>query len=703
MVTSHQVTLSGLAAGTTYYYQVNSTDSKSNHGKSGGHTLKTTGFSISGTLSPAAGGSGTTLALSGATSTSATADSAGSYSFAELPNGTYTVAPSHAGYAFTPSSQSTTVNGTNITGVNFTANAAAVAPTISTQPGNQTVTSGQTATFTVVATGTAPLSYQWQKNGASIAGATATSYTTPATTTADSGATFRVVVSNTAGSITSSAATLTVNNSTPDTTPPTVSITAPTKGATVSGVTMVSGTASDNVAVSSVQVSVDNGNFSNASGTNNWTFSLDTASLSNATHTLIAKATDSSGNTATSGSISISVNNASSPTATINWTDVHQQIDGFGAASAFTGTGITDSQADLFWSTSSGVGLSLLRTQIQPDGTYPESATMQKAQARGVKIWGAPWTPPANMKTNNSLTNGGSLLAIDYQAYANYLSQYVLTLKNSHGISLYALSIQNEPNYAATWRSCIWTGQQFHDFILNNLIPTFKRNGVTAKIIMPEESGWIFDLTSSTLNDPAAAAGVSIIAAHNYDGAGASTYSLGQNQGKGLWETEVSTFETFDPSIANGLVWAQKINDWMTVANANAWHYWWLLTGSSNDNEALIGPSGQTTKRLYVMGNFSKFVRPGYVRIGTTASPVGGVSISAYKDPSTGKFAIVAINHNGSNVVLNFALNGFTATSVTPWVTSSSLDLAQQTSITVGGSAFTATLPASSVTTFVGP
>src|SRR5712671_2757228 len=93
----------------------------------------------------------------------------------------------------------------------LTVNAAAVAPTISTQPGNQTVTSGQTATFTVVATGTAPLSYQWQKNGASIVGATATSDTTPATTTADSGATFAVVVSNTAGMVTSAAATLTVN------------------------------------------------------------------------------------------------------------------------------------------------------------------------------------------------------------------------------------------------------------------------------------------------------------------------------------------------------------------------------------------------------------------------------------------------------------------------------------------------------------
>ncbi|MGC2531172.1 MAG: choice-of-anchor D domain-containing protein, partial [Candidatus Acidiferrum sp.] len=93
----------------------------------------------------------------------------------------------------------------------LTVNAAAVAPTITTQPVNQTVTAGQTATFTAVAGGTAPLSYQWQKNGVNIAGATATSYTTPATATTDSGSTFDVVVSNTAGSVTSSAATLTVN------------------------------------------------------------------------------------------------------------------------------------------------------------------------------------------------------------------------------------------------------------------------------------------------------------------------------------------------------------------------------------------------------------------------------------------------------------------------------------------------------------
>lgn len=84
------------------------------------------------------------------------------------------------------------------------------APSITMQPADQTVSTGQTATFTVAATGTAPLAYQWQKNGTTISAATSASYTTPVTTAADSGAQFRVMVSNSAGSTPSSAATLTV-------------------------------------------------------------------------------------------------------------------------------------------------------------------------------------------------------------------------------------------------------------------------------------------------------------------------------------------------------------------------------------------------------------------------------------------------------------------------------------------------------------
>ena len=97
------------------------------------------------------------------------------------------------------------------TAATLTVNAAPVAPSITTQPASQTVTAGQTATFTVAATGTAPLTYQWKMNGTAVSGATSSSYTTPATTTSDNGAQFTVAVTNSAGSVTSTAATLTVN------------------------------------------------------------------------------------------------------------------------------------------------------------------------------------------------------------------------------------------------------------------------------------------------------------------------------------------------------------------------------------------------------------------------------------------------------------------------------------------------------------
>jgi len=84
------------------------------------------------------------------------------------------------------------------------------APQITTQPASQTVAVGQAAIFSVAATGTAPLSYQWSRDGSSIAGATASSYSTPAVRLSDSGASFMVVVSNALGKATSNAASLTV-------------------------------------------------------------------------------------------------------------------------------------------------------------------------------------------------------------------------------------------------------------------------------------------------------------------------------------------------------------------------------------------------------------------------------------------------------------------------------------------------------------
>jgi hypothetical protein len=128
------------------------------------------------------------------------------------------------------------------TSATLTVTSVAVPPAITTQPSSQGVLVGQTATFTVAATGTGPLSYQWQKNGSNISGATGVSYTTPATTTADSGSTFRCVVTNSAGTATSSSATLTVTVAAPAIVTPPASQ-AVTLGQTATFSVVASGTA----------------------------------------------------------------------------------------------------------------------------------------------------------------------------------------------------------------------------------------------------------------------------------------------------------------------------------------------------------------------------------------------------------------------------------------------------------------------------
>ncbi len=102
-----------------------------------------------------------------------------------------------------------------------------------------------------------------------------------------------------------------VTSTVADSTPPTVFINAPTNGATVASTVMVTGTAADNVAVSTVEVSIDNGTWSTASGTTNWSFSLNTQNQSNGLHTISARATDTSSNPSSMPSVTVRFFNVS--------------------------------------------------------------------------------------------------------------------------------------------------------------------------------------------------------------------------------------------------------------------------------------------------------------------------------------------------------------------------------------------------------
>ena len=424
-------------------------------------------------------------------------------------------------------------------------------------------------------------------------------------------------------------------------------------------------------------------------------------------------------------------------TSTVDWNIVHQRIDGFGASSAWNGSWTT-AQADLLFSTNNnisysggtynGVGLSLLRNHItyanntsaSSTPTTVETGIMQMAQARGARVWSAPWTPAAGFKGTNDIydsgvatgngINGGSYLGsgnnATNQAYASQLANYVALMKNTYGVNLYAISMQNEPDASVTsYEACQWTGAQFHDFVTNLYAALVAKGVGSTKIILPESENWTdpHNLAGPALNDPAVAAVVGIVADHDYvpnNAVGDQTVPAAKStpSGQAVWETEVALLSGSDSSIANGVYWARRIYQYMTQAQANAYHYWWL---TASDNGGLIVNS-VPAKRLFTFGQYSRFVRPNFYRIDATSS-LPSALISAYRATNSAAFAIVVVNTNAAtDVIETFHLANVTAASVTPWITSASLSLAPQTPVNVTNASFAYEVPAMSVVTFVG-
>jgi glucuronoarabinoxylan endo-1,4-beta-xylanase len=400
----------------------------------------------------------------------------------------------------------------------------------------------------------------------------------------------------------------------------------------------------------------------------------------------------------------------------VNWTNVYQRIDGFGASSAWDWNW-TQAQANMFFSTNSGtatsldgktnfafngVGLSLLRSRIVPGGTTVESRIMQMAQSNGATVWSTPWSPAAQF-TSNDTVYGSSFLSASNQAYADQLAGYVANMKSQYGVTLYAISVQNEPVVSADYESCTWSAQQIHDFVPYLHAALAASNVASTKIILPEDESWETNLYHTAMSDASVATNVGIVACHDYDGSPPSdlpaplpTYD---NPNAAVWETEVSADNPFDSSITNAVYWAGRIHLFMTAAQVNAFHFWWLISDNP-DNEGLTDTNGVPAMRMYALGNFSRFVRPDFYRIGVSNNAF--TSISAYKSTNSGQFAIVAINSSFTPVTQIFNLTNFTAISVTPWITSGTLALAGQAPVAVSNSSFTYALPALSVVTFVG-
>lgn len=416
---------------------------------------------------------------------------------------------------------------------------------------------------------------------------------------------------------------------------------------------------------------------------------------------------------------------------TVDWFTTQQTIDGFGGNCSDIGAcgDLTPAQARALFDPVAGIGLSIYRDSVPSDGSCFGACAFQSfnivhlAVPYGVKFVATSWGPPASIKSNGSIIcNTGSgashLNSSAYGEFAEYLKNFATQFESTFSAPLYAISPQNEPDLCSSdptyGYGAQYSGQQLDALIKNNLGPTFA--GTSTKIMMPEVSFWpkLSTYADPVMTDPAAAPFVGIVAGHDYtlrtcllysDCLPITAYShLGSAH---LWVTETSMYggnTVFDPTMVSGIKWANLIHQYLANANASAWLYWRIYNShNTNDDEALIQSNGTVSKRFYVLGNWSKFVRPGWVRIGATANPADGVEITAFKDPATGGFAIVAVNQTGSPVRVNFSLAGFpTVTSVTPAVTSASSNLADQSVVNIFNGTFSYALPATSVVTFHG-
>ncbi|MEK3714427.1 glucuronoxylanase [Paenibacillus sp. FSL R7-0333] len=383
---------------------------------------------------------------------------------------------------------------------------------------------------------------------------------------------------------------------------------------------------------------------------------------------------------------------------TVNLSAQKQLIRGFGGINHPVWIGdLTAAQRETaFGNGANQLGFSILRISVDENKNnwYKELDTAKAAVAKGAIVFASPWNPPSSMTetfNRNGNTSAKRLKYNQYGAYAQHLNDFVTYMKNN-GVNLYAISIQNEPDYAETWTW--WTPAEVLNFMKNYA------GSINCRVIAPESFQYLKNMSDPILNDSQALANMDILGAHLYGTqVNNFAYPLFKQKGAGkeLWMTEVY-YPNSNNNSANlwpeALEVAYHMHNALVEGDFQAYVWWYIRRQYSPMNE-----DGSISKRGDSMAQFSKFVRPGYVRVDATKNPNTNVYVSAYK--GSNKAVIVAINKSNSAVSQRFVLQNGSASSVSPWTTDASRKVAAGSAINVSNGAFTAQLPALSVTTFV--
>ncbi|MBQ4294069.1 MAG: endo-1,4-beta-xylanase xyn5A, partial [Prevotella sp.] len=287
----------------------------------------------------------------------------------------------------------------------------------------------------------------------------------------------------------------------------------------------------------------------------------------------------------------------------------YQTITGFGAAAcdgAMCPFGTDTQPVKLLYGPSSKIGLNIMRMEISPnfvgdivvpewnnwDSPYDWKGSLPSAKIvkqRGGIVFGTPWSPPGDYKTNGTAQGGnsddqgnkrGELRQDCYEKFFPWLNTFLQYMKKN-GVNVDAVSIQNEPDWWVSYSGCLYTPQQQLNLVKNyaHMLDRETYNGV--RLISAEPLGFDPNYSNLLLQDEVARDQIDIIAGHLYGHPPLVNMKnaavLAAKYGKEVWMTEHSVTDNIDhlPNWHEQLLFAEELNECM-LAGCTGYIYWYM-------------------------------------------------------------------------------------------------------------------------------
>ncbi|OGJ91505.1 MAG: hypothetical protein A2248_03640 [Candidatus Raymondbacteria bacterium RIFOXYA2_FULL_49_16] len=418
--------------------------------------------------------------------------------------------------------------------------------------------------------------------------------------------------------------------------------------------------------------------------------------------------------------------NVQAANVTINGLIEYQVIDGFGVSEAWNYP-----PSNILPYLFDDLGISILRFRMMPslessnDNSNPNDidwnnintgalsgdflGLLQEAKSKNIPILGTIWSPPAWMKTNGQLTNGGSVTPGYEDEFVEYVIIWIKALENL-GIYMDYISIQNEPDVTETWESCRYNGGELNDAI--KLVGNrFETEGITTKLIGPDNAWWggFSSRATPICEDTVTTNYVDILCTHSYGQSYNDPDSLisgwqpisalAKSYNKRLWMTEYSRPNSDNTRWDIAINMAQHMHNALAHADINAYIPWEFY---STNMEQIIMPGAITTHRYHAQKQYIKYIRPGAVRIDVRSGDPD-ILVTGFNNKQNDTVTFVAINRKTNSETANFTINNLTGilnlNIIRTSQTDSSLNIGN---VSVSGNSFTYDLPGQSVTTFTG-